>query len=163
SNETPELTVRGYDRRHRLLRGTKTRSFAKMTDSDIAAQIAREQGLRPEVVDSAVKLDYVLQHNQSDLEFLSHRALAMRYEVVVEGRTLRFRPHQSGTKAALPLSVADDVIELHPRLSTRGLVGAIEVRGWDPEAKQVVVGKARAGGEAAMGAAAGPPAADKAF
>jgi phage protein D len=39
------LTVRGYDRRHRLLRGQKTRSFTKMTDSDIARKIAQEQGL----------------------------------------------------------------------------------------------------------------------
>ena len=39
------LTVRGYDRRHRLQRGRKTRTFVQQKDSDIAAQIASEAGL----------------------------------------------------------------------------------------------------------------------
>ncbi|MBV9787865.1 MAG: hypothetical protein JOZ51_06815, partial [Chloroflexi bacterium] len=38
---TPTLTVRGYDRSHRLYRGRKTRTFLNQTDSDIASQIAR--------------------------------------------------------------------------------------------------------------------------
>src|SRR5688500_8217463 len=42
---TPTLTVRGYDRRHRLMRQRKTRSFTNLKDSDIASQIARESGL----------------------------------------------------------------------------------------------------------------------
>src|SRR5262245_47687487 len=34
----PALRVRGYDRRHRLMRGVQTRTFVKMKDSDIAQQ-----------------------------------------------------------------------------------------------------------------------------
>ena len=45
ANEPPIVTVRGYDRRHRLLRGRKTRSFVKVKDSAIASQIASEAGL----------------------------------------------------------------------------------------------------------------------
>src|SRR4051794_27488914 len=32
ADEVPMLTVRGYDRRHRLMRGQHTRTFAKMKD-----------------------------------------------------------------------------------------------------------------------------------
>jgi len=46
----PLLNVRGYDRRHRLQRGRKTRTFLQKKDSDIAAQIGdrqqRQLGLR---------------------------------------------------------------------------------------------------------------------
>src|SRR5215471_15169677 len=39
TSRLPVLTVRGYDRRHRLQRGRKTRTFLQKKDSDIAKQI----------------------------------------------------------------------------------------------------------------------------
>src|SRR3954454_6710704 len=43
--DTPALVVRGFDRRHRLMRGQKTRTFLQVKDSDIAQQIAGDAGL----------------------------------------------------------------------------------------------------------------------
>ncbi|NET62107.1 MAG: phage late control D family protein, partial [Symploca sp. SIO2E6] len=82
----PILIVRGHDLRHRLLRGSQTKSFVNMKDSDIASQIARAKGLKPKVKDSKVKQEYVLQHNQTDWEFLQVRAERIGYEVVVEDK-----------------------------------------------------------------------------
>lgn len=161
--ETPELVVRCYDRRHRLLRGTKTRSFVKMSDSEIASQIARESGLRVKATDSKVKHEYVLQHGQPDLVFLSRRADAIGYEVVVEDKTLIFRPHQSGGRASITLSLDDDVIEFSPRLSARGQAGNVRVLGWDPKKKAAFVGKAISGDQTAMGVDFGTRTADKVF
>ena len=90
--QAPTLTVRGYDRRHRLLRGHKTRSFVKMKDSAIARQIAAEAGLTGRVVDSKTTFDYVMQQNQTDLDFLRERARRIGYEVVVEDKIFYFRP-----------------------------------------------------------------------
>ncbi|APR87703.1 Phage protein D [Minicystis rosea] len=163
SGETPTLTVRGYDRRHRLLRGTKTRSFVKMKDSDIAAQIAREQKLSAQVVDSKVPHEYVLQHAQSDLDFLGQRAAAIGYEIVVEDRTLHFRPRAIRRKASISLSMEKDIIEFHPSMTAQNQVGSVDVRGWDPMKKQPIVGKARSAQAVAMGSTLGPKAADKAF
>ena len=70
----PSLTVRGYDRRHRLQRGRKTKTFVQQKDSDIASTIARDTGLTAQVVDSLVVHDYVLQADQTDCEFLQQRA-----------------------------------------------------------------------------------------
>ena len=77
----PLLVVRGYDRRHRLTRGRRTRSFLQQKDSDIAAKIASEAGLSAEATDSEVTHEYVLQANQSDMEFLRERARRIHYEV----------------------------------------------------------------------------------
>src|SRR5579859_4902464 len=59
AEDIPTVTVRGYDRRHRLLRGRKTQSFIKMKDSDIAAKIASGVGLRPKTDPTNVTLEYV--------------------------------------------------------------------------------------------------------
>ena len=88
----PALRVRGYDRRHHLMRGVQTRTFVKMKDSDIAQQIAGEVNLNPDVVDSKVAHEYIFQANQTNMDFLQERARSLHYELIVDDRTLRFRP-----------------------------------------------------------------------
>lgn len=143
----PSLTIRGYDRRHRLLRGRKTRSFLKQKDSDIAAKIASEAGLTPQTEDSKVIHDYVLQPNQTDLEFLQARARQIQYEVVVEDKTLFFRPVGNAKAEILTLTFKEDLLEFYPRVSASGQVGQITVQGWNPKEKAPIVGQSRTGDE----------------
>jgi phage protein D len=158
------LTIRGYDRRHRLLRGRKTRSFVQIKDSDIASQIASEAGLGARAVDTGVQLDYVLQHNQTDMDFLQDRARRIGYEVAIEDKTLLFRPFQNDKSETLTLKPGQDLLEFYPRLTTLSQVGEVSVRGWSPKDKQVIVGTAAAGSETgAMGDSSGPSAANRAF
>lgn len=165
AEDTPTVVVRGYDRRHRLMRGRKTRSFTEVKDSDIAAQVAQEAGLTPEAEDTQVTLEYVLQHNQTDLEFLEERARRIGYEVWVEGKTLKFRPRPSDESEVLTLDLAEDLLEFLPRLSTVGLAGEVEVRGWSEKDKETVLGKAAAAdaGSKMGGKAGGLDAAAQAF
>jgi phage protein D len=165
ADEIPRLTVRGYDRRHRLMRGRHTRSFTQVKDSDIASQIAGDVGLTAQVEDSGVTLDYVLQHNQSDLQFLQQRALRIGYEVVVEEKTLHFRPRQNDASEVLTLSWEKDLIEFHPRLTSLGQVGQVAVRGWNPKDKAALVAEAAAGSESSTmgGSTSGPSEAGSAF
>ncbi len=46
-NRLPSLIVRGYDRRHRLQRGRKTRTFLQKKDSDIARKLPTKEDLLP--------------------------------------------------------------------------------------------------------------------
>ena len=48
------FTARGFDRLHRLSFGRKSRSFRKMKDSEIAAQIAQDWSLTPESDDTRI-------------------------------------------------------------------------------------------------------------
>jgi uncharacterized protein len=143
----PSLTVRGYDRRHRLQRGRKTRTFIQQKDSDIASRIASEAGLTAQAEDSRIIHDYVLQANQTDLEFLCARAGRIQYEVVVENKTLFFRPAANAQSAALTLTMDGDLLEFHPRLSSAGQVSEVTVRSWSPKDKKELVGQAKAGDE----------------
>lgn len=143
----PTLTVRGYDRRHRLQRGRKTRTFVQQKDSDIAAQIASEAGLTAQTTDSSVTHDYVLQANQTDIEFLQERAHRIHYQVLVQDKTLVFRPVSNAESEALVLTLDDDLLEFYPRLSSMCQVSEMVVRGWSPKDKKEIVGKAAQGDE----------------
>lgn len=161
----PTLTLRGHDRRHRLMRARRTRSFTNCKDSDIASRLASEAGLRPDVQDSKVSLPYVLQHNQTDLEFLMTRALRIGYEVVVQDRTLLFRPRKADESPVLTLHREVELLEFRPRLSTLGQVPEFEVRGWSAKDKKEIVGRASVGDESKLmdGSNSGPSAVRRAF
>ncbi len=143
----PRLVVRGYDRRHRLQRGRKTRSFVQRTDSDIASTLAQDAGLTADVIDTQVVHDYLLQTNQTDMEFLQTRARLIKYELLVEDKTLHFRPLQNDRGEVMTISPEDDLLEFFPRLSTVGQLTALEIRGWSPKDKAALVGNAAAGDE----------------
>jgi phage protein D len=143
----PSLTVRGYDRRHRLHRGRRTRTFVQQKDSDIAVQIASEAGLTAQVEDSQVVHDYVLQANQTDMEFLHERARRIRYEVVIEDRTLFFRPVSNAEGEIFTLTMNDDLLEFYPRLSSVRQLSEVTVRGWNPKDKKEIIGQAKTGDE----------------
>ncbi|NEP50200.1 MAG: phage late control D family protein [Moorea sp. SIO3C2] len=139
--EIPLLTVRGYDYSHRLLRGYNTRSFTKKKDSDIAKDIAKQAGLKYGGVTTKLALDYVLQHNQTDMEFLQSRAQRLGYEVVVQDKTLYFQPHQDKSKSVLTLVQRKDLLSFSSRLTSLTQVGQVEVHGWNPKDKKAFIGR----------------------
>ena len=147
ANRLPALVVRGYDRRHRLQRGRKTRTFVQQKDSDIATKIASEAGLSAEAIDSKVLHDYVIQANQTDMEFLHDRARRIQYEVVVYDKTLSFRPVQNTESEALTVKLDEHLLEFRPRLSAARQVSEVSVRGWNPKEKKGILSTAQAGSE----------------
>jgi len=139
ADSPPVLMVRGYDHRHRLARGHKTRTFAQRKDSAIASQIAGEAGLRAQVADTKVTHSYVIQANQSDWEFLQRRAALIGHEIFVRDKVLYFRPPQSAEQPVGKLSLGADITEFSPRLSSLAQASEVAVRGWNVKEKQAVV------------------------
>ena len=141
------LTVRAFDRLHRLARGRQVRSFRNLTDGDLIAKIAQEQGLRARVDATSEVHPFVLQANESNLCFLQRRAAALGYLLYVEGTTLCcVAPSNANEPLALAWGAALQAFS--PRLSTVGQVSRVRVRGWDPDNKQELVGEARDVGSA---------------
>ncbi|MFC2023938.1 phage late control D family protein [Chloroflexota bacterium] len=68
------MLVRGYDKSHRLHRGKKTRTFLGKKDSDLVSTIAGEVGLSEKADSTTVTYDFILQNNQTNMEFLRARA-----------------------------------------------------------------------------------------
>jgi phage protein D len=143
----PILNVHGYDRLHRFRRGRKTRSFTKMKDSQIAEQIARDLQLRAQVENTQVTHDYLLQYNQTDIDFLLERARRIRYEVTVQDNTLHFRKAANNQNQVITLKYGQTLQAFYPRLSTMQQVSEVVVQGWNPKTKEAIVASAHAGDE----------------
>jgi len=131
-DEPPMVVVRGYDRRHRLMRGQLTRTFVGVTDSDIARRIGAERGLAVQATETARPIAHVLQHNQTDLEFLSQRAARIGYEVGMDDRTLLFQPRQRPGVPTVVLRRDAELVSFFPRLTTMGQASGVVVQGRDP-------------------------------
>ena len=136
------MVVRGYDKSHRLNRGRQTKSFVQVTDSDIATRIARELGLKVKADSTPEVHEYVLQDNQTNLEFLESRAKRIGFRVLVKGNTLYFKRIPEGGTAVPVLEWGVNLSELNVRLTTSKQASEVEVRAWDPQAKREIVGRA---------------------
>jgi phage protein D len=143
----PSLTVRGYDRRHRLQLGRKTKTFVQQKDSDIASQVASQAGLTAQVTDSKVVHEYVVQANQTDMEFLQERARRIQYEIGIDDKTLLFRPVNNDASEALTIKMDDDLLEFYPRLTASTQISEVKVMGWSPKDKKSLLGQAGVGKE----------------
>lgn len=146
-SEAHTLVVRGFDLRHRLNRTRRTRSFVGLKDSDIAAQICSQVGVAVQAEDSGVTHDYVVQANQTDLEFLLQRARRMQYELVMSGEVMLFRQVGNAGSTVATLELGDhELLEFQPRMSLLPLTG-LAVVGWDQKQKQVIIASAATGAE----------------
>lgn len=161
----PTLKVRGYDRLHRFRRGRRTRTFVDVKDSDVAARVARELGLRPEVEDTEVVHEYVLQDNRSDIDFLLERARRIRYELIIRDGTLFFRAQANDEAEVVTLRYGFTLQSFYPCLNTLRQVSRVVVRGWDPKTKEPISAEAGRGDETTTmgGAELGVTATEQAF
>ena len=148
----PTLEVRAHSYLHRLLRGTHTRAFRDVKDSDVARRIAADVGLGAEVVDTGTVHEHLLQYNQTDLAFLRERAHRLGYALSAAGRKLRFGPVALDGPPALALVWGDDLEEV--TLTADGLrqVPAVEVHGQDPATAAPFAARTTANDVPVMGA-----------
>jgi phage protein D len=161
AGEPPMVVVQGFDRRHRMARGNQTRTFVKMKDSDIVTFIAEKHGLTAHVEDSKVVHAHLNQRG-SDLQFLSERARELGFELLLWGRELHFRKRQLDAPPKLALQPDLDLMEFSAKLSVSNQVTDVEVRGWDPKRKEVIIGKASSD-RSSMGKQGAPQTTQQAF
>jgi phage protein D len=135
------LIIRAFDRLHRLSRGRKARTFLNIKDSDLASQIASEVGLTADVEATKAVHKYVIQSNQSNLEFLRQRALSNGYLLYADGEKLCFKKPEAEQGPKVTIEWEKELSEFRPRMSTVGQVSKATVRGWDPQQKAPVLGR----------------------
>ncbi len=152
-----DLTVRGYDRSHRLFREMKSKAYLNVKDSDLASQIAQSAGLQIQSDVTNTVYEHIFQHNQTDLGFLMQRAWRIGYECFISESKLYFRkPPQGGE--AVTLTWGADLLSFRPRMSLSEQVDEVIVKGWDINNLSVITGRANNGklypqiGEAKNGA-----------
>jgi uncharacterized protein involved in type VI secretion and phage assembly len=138
-----KVTVRAFDRLHRLTRGRYVRTFVQMTDSDIMQKVVQEVGLKPDIESTSEVYDHVFQCNQTNLEFLQARASALGRYLYAEGETIHCTAPK--TESPLTLKLHEQLSEFRPRLTTSAQVSKVQVRGWNVKDKKEVLGEATRG------------------
>lgn len=141
------LRVEGHSRLHRLDGTRQTRTFQDVTDSEIVEKIAQLAGLSAQADTTRLKYPYVIQNNQTDLEFLRQRADGIHFELLVDNRTLIFRKSKAGTAKSTSLKWGQSLRRFQPTLNSLQPLTAVTVRGYDPKTKQQIVGQAGSGSE----------------
>jgi phage protein D/phage baseplate assembly protein gpV len=138
--------VRGYDKSHRLAAGRRTATYQNVSYSEVVQKIAQGAGLQVDADDSGASIDHVIQANQSDLEFLYGLARRIGFDCRVEAGKLLFkRPVESSTAPGVePLEWNLNLLEFRARMTAVAQVTEVKVRGWDPVAKEAVIGQANA-------------------
>ena len=150
----PTLTVEGHSLLHRLQGNNKTRTFQNVTDKQIVEQLAQDAGLEADAEDPNVQYEYVIQANQTDLDFLRDRARRIHFEVLVQNRKLIFRRSQENQTKTYTLLWAETqksvaasgrVLPLKScslQMNTLKPPTTVEVRSYDPKSKQAFVSRA---------------------
>ena len=149
----PTVTIGGHTRLHRLRGTNRTKSFQSTTDAQVVQQVAQANGLQAQADDTQVQYDYLIQPNQSDLEFLKQRAARIGFEVLVQGKTLIFRKAQDQTQmytlvwAGVQQAFASGPNTLPlksfaPQLNAAAPKSNVQVRGYDVSSKKAFVSSA---------------------
>ncbi len=138
---TAMLTIRGFDKSHRLIRGTKTRVFVDSTHSDIVSKIATESGLSAAVDATTTTYKHVFQDNQTDRAFLEDLARQNGYKLYYADNKLNFKKFDTAG-STIELVWGETLRSFSPRLSLARQVNEVKVKGWDVKAKQAILGTA---------------------
>ncbi len=136
------MLIRGYSKSHRLHRGKQVKTFLKQKDSDIASSIAGEVGLSPTVDATSVTYDYILQNNQTNMEFLQGRAERIGYQAFAQDGKLYFKKGEANLGDGPTLKFGDNLRTFQPALSSTHQADKVVVKGWDPAQKKSIKGQA---------------------
>lgn len=138
------LTIRALDKVHRLGRGRKTRVFEDMKDSDVVSSVGGDAGLSVDADTTDETLPYILQRNESDIAFLKRLAARNNFILrIADGKLAFKKPQFEGSGYAVKMG--ENLKDFRVNYNTASLVQNVVVRGWDPEAKEEIVGEATAG------------------
>ena len=138
------LTIRAFDRLHRLSRGRFVRSFQNVTDSDIARRFATEVGLQADVDATRQVHEYLFQNNETNLEFLRQRGADVGFLCYVEGKKLCFK-RLAHTGTPVSLNWGATLTEFRLRMTTIAQSSRVTARGWDPATKREIVSEVSKG------------------
>jgi hypothetical protein len=146
--------VRGLDRSHRLMRGTKTMAYPEMTASDVVTILLGEAGVVPgEIIPTTNTYPWLSQANVSAWVFIQQLAALENYVAYADAMGLfNFGPMptpEAGMPPAMTymtpqmgsqLILGKNLVRLRAVVSAAEQVPAVTVTGYDPSLTVPVIG-----------------------
>jgi len=145
----PQITVSGYDLSYCMTvgRGKEPLNWPNKTDSEVVFDVALSYGLRPVVEDTQVRHPMTVKGQESDMQFLERLADRNGYELYTVEDVIYFRPPAHAGDPVISLEWGAGLVSFSPEFNISEQVSKVEVRGWDVNTKQEIVGTAERGDE----------------
>lgn len=127
------LIVRAYDKTHRLHRSRNTKTFLMMPDNAIIQLVTAAAGVPGVVTPTGALNPYVLQNNQTDMEFIRQRAALNGMDVMVDALGI-LQVKKIGLPSGVPAALiwGENLISFEPRMSAVKMKSVAQAYGWDP-------------------------------
>ncbi|MGB5048324.1 MAG: VgrG-related protein, partial [Caldilineaceae bacterium] len=138
------LLIHAYDKSYRLHRGKKSRTFLEQSDADIIRQLLSEAKVQIGTLElpSVITHTFMIQYNQTNMEWLLMRAEQLGCQVYVRDGKLHFTPAAKKSGDATPLTWGDNLLSFRPRVTAVHQPKDVSVYSWDQVQKKEIVGKA---------------------
>ena len=127
----PEVVVFAEDQLMTLRMTHRFRTYERVSDEDIAREIATSHGLRADVAAPGPVHDVVQQWNVSDLAFLRERARLLQADVWVLDGTLCFRTREERSGTEVTLAQGTQLLQLEARADLAHQRTSVNVSGYD--------------------------------
>lgn len=136
----PHVVLRAEDRLMALRMTRRMKTWAQMSDAQIAAAIAAEHGLAADADAPGPTHDVVQQWNQSDLAFLRARARRIQAELWLDddGTTLKFKARPQRSAPAITLVQGRDLVAVQLRADLAHQRTDVWASGYDASARDAV-------------------------
>lgn len=140
------VTVSGYGRYHELTKGTHSESWDDANDADAASDVAARYGFGEVTVDdTSIPHPKLVQDDETDAAFLGR--LAERndsgngpFEVLVRRDAFHFREPRDDHAPTTTLRYGESLQSFSPEFSDATQPEEVEVRHWNPDTKETIVG-----------------------
>ena len=125
------VRVRAYDALQALRRKRSLRAYKQMSAAGLAREMTSELGIQVSAADEGPVWPTLIQHNQSDFDFL--RAVAGRSGLfqLLRGETLHLFA-LNGLEDEVELQLGDTLLEGSVEVNTAFSSGTVSVAAWDP-------------------------------
>ncbi|WP_224248379.1 phage baseplate assembly protein V [Hyalangium gracile] len=128
---TREVRVRGYDLLHRLRKRQPVRAHVQVSLRDVARELVADLGLSVEADAPGPLWRQLVQHGQSDLDFLAELADRCGVYLVLRDGALRLLTLE-GEGEPLPLLLGETLLEATVEVNGDPACRAVSADGWDP-------------------------------
>jgi phage baseplate assembly protein V len=126
-----EVRVRGYDVLHRLRKRQPVRAHVQVTPRDVARELVADLGLSVEAAAPGPLWRHLVQHGQSDLDFLAELADRCGLYLVLRAGTLRLVTLE-GEGEPVPLLLGESLLEATVEVNGDPACRVVSADGWDP-------------------------------
>ncbi|MGL4966254.1 MAG: phage baseplate assembly protein V [Inquilinus sp.] len=124
------LRLRAYDRLHRLRKRQRVRGWANASVADLLREAAGDLGLASDGAADGPRRSRLIQHDQSDFDFLADLALDAGLYLTLDEGTLRLIT-LAGEGEEIGLRLGRDLLSVRATTSAEALRRSARTEGWD--------------------------------